>query len=200
MSLNYLTFDQNSSHPSDLALGRNPEPPTQIRLESEQSGSELASTEVVNLSETSGNDFDVPENPENSSTAASKAVGKMAGEEIRQPSEKPDHSQSRPVRKQPWAATGFHLLEIGCGVALLCLNAATLKNNSAWVTAVSQCQGWDLGCNDQDKIWFQENGFTSPLSVSGPVISDCFGGWLIIDGVSDLFKQAWKAMRTSGPD
>lgn len=199
MDKNYHTFDPQSSGIADQILLRNNEPPTHVHQEGAQSGSELASLEVVSLSDTIGDDVDEGKNTGNSSAAANKGAEKMAGQQIRRPVSGNESANDQPVRHKPLIALASDFFKIGTGVAVICLNVLTLKNNLDWQSGVADCRDWDVGCGNQDKIWLQENGFMNSIASAGPVIAATCGGFLIADGVLGLCSKAAKAVRINVP-
>ena len=199
MDKNYHTFDPQSSGTADQILLRNSEPTIQIYQEDTQSASELASLEVVSLSDTIGDDSDGRGNASNSSSAASKGAEKIAGQHIRRPVSRNDAANDQAVHRKPLIALASDLFKIGTGVAVICLNVLSLKNNADWQRGVADCREWDVGCGNQDKIWLQENGFMNSIASAGPVIAATCGGFLIADGVLGLCSKAAKAVRINVP-
>ena len=186
------------AHQSDKHVGggfRSDAPPTSVHPQEEQSASELASADLISLSETLDERQDPAQNSGHASAVARNGAGKMAAPAVRQPETSEVPVQHPAVRGKPWVAVGGSLFKIGAGIAMLCLNIATSKSNRGWQEGVGHCEHRRLACNEQDAAWLEQNGFMGTTSTNFPVLNCVLGGVLILDGLAGLCVQASNAWR-----
>lgn len=192
MNKDYLTFDKQSAN--QVAFRAN-EPPTELETQDEPSPSDFASLKVIDLSDEMGDDGnDIQAFSGNNSSAAVKTgVEKMSGQGSRANAAHTAKTQDPFRWPSPWVELGVDLLKLGTGTALVCLNAAIVKNNSAWLSDVRHCENVNTLCNEDERVWFLHNGFTEPLVTFFPACSIVYGGGLILDGVVGIFGNASRA-------